>query len=174
MDDDPRETADGGSVALRSLGTIDQLADLCESRQVREVLIAIPSATGEQMRRIIGLCRSAHVEFRTLPSVGELMEGGVTLSQGASGPGGRSSCVGRPIRVDRDEIERLHPGQARPGDGGGRIHRFRAVSAARDLRAGRRSSCSIGRRMACSSSTWSCGTGYPALPLMLGRGRRRG
>ena len=170
--DDSQEKQRRRIHAIEVLGTIDQLPDLCEARQVREVLIAIPSATGEQMRRIIGLCRSAHVEFRTLPSVGELMEGGVALSQVRHGAGRRFTASG--AHSDRSgEGGGVYPRQARLGDGCRRIDRLGTVPAARDVRAG-------DDRPAGSSGEWPVlrrhGVAGPASCVALGldRGRRRG
>lgn len=80
VDDDPSKQ--GRRIhAIEVVGTIDQLPDLCLSREVQELLIAIPSATGAEMRRIIGACRAARVEYRTVPSLAELMEGPLTVSK---------------------------------------------------------------------------------------------
>ena len=52
VDDDPnkhRKRIHG----IEVVGTIDRLPDLCGSLAVQELLIAIPSATGTEMRRII-------------------------------------------------------------------------------------------------------------------------
>ena len=44
-----------------------------------EVLIAIPSAKGKQMRRIVDLCTGTGERFRTMPSLGELIDGKVSV-----------------------------------------------------------------------------------------------
>jgi FlaA1/EpsC-like NDP-sugar epimerase len=48
---------------------------------VSEIVIAMPSASGRQMKVAIANCRSAGVPFRTVPSLGELLEGTVLSSQ---------------------------------------------------------------------------------------------
>jgi FlaA1/EpsC-like NDP-sugar epimerase len=45
------------------------------------VVIAIPSATGSEMRRIVACCRAAGVRFRTIPGLDHLIDGRVTVSQ---------------------------------------------------------------------------------------------
>lgn len=103
VDDDPLKQ--GRRIHdVEVLGTIDGLPGLCRSWRVAEVLIAVPTATGEQIRRIIQACRSAKVQFKTLPSVEELIENGVALSKI------RRVQVGdllrrEPIRIDRVEVE---------------------------------------------------------------------
>ncbi|WAR43799.1 polysaccharide biosynthesis protein [Methylomonas rapida] len=63
---------------IRVAGRVEQLADLIEQWEIEVVLIAVPSATDSQMRRIVEICESCHVPFQTLPSVKELLSGSVT------------------------------------------------------------------------------------------------
>ena len=63
------------------LGTIDNIPRLVAAHDVGEVLIAIPSAPGALIRRIVGHCDAAHVRHRVLPSLGELVEGRVMYTQ---------------------------------------------------------------------------------------------
>jgi FlaA1/EpsC-like NDP-sugar epimerase len=44
-----------------------------------ESLIAIPSAQGEEMRRIVALCKSSGLPFKTVPGYGELIDGRVSI-----------------------------------------------------------------------------------------------
>jgi len=52
------------------------------ARQVKanELLIAIPSANAEQMRRIVKLCDESGINFKTVPGMGELINGKVTIN----------------------------------------------------------------------------------------------
>jgi len=63
------------------LGTVDQLPGLVQTHDVGEVLIAIPSAAGAVLRRIVQQCAAAGVRHRVLPSLGELVEGRVMYTQ---------------------------------------------------------------------------------------------
>lgn len=63
------------------LGYRTDLAEMCRKYDIEEVIIAIPSATGKQLRCIIDSCRDARVTFKTLPGVGELIDGRVTVQQ---------------------------------------------------------------------------------------------
>ncbi len=47
---------------------------------VREIIIAIPSATGPQMREALANCRAARVACRTVPRIEELLSGKVLTS----------------------------------------------------------------------------------------------
>jgi FlaA1/EpsC-like NDP-sugar epimerase len=59
------------------LGKIDDISEI--SSDFEEILIAIPSAKGEQMRRIVEVCDKSGKKFRTLPAIGELIDGSVSL-----------------------------------------------------------------------------------------------
>ncbi|MGY6274888.1 polysaccharide biosynthesis protein [Methylomonas sp. MgM2] len=63
---------------IRVEGRIEQLPDLIERWEIEVVLIAVPSATDRQMRRIVEICEACDVPFQTLPSVKELLNGTVT------------------------------------------------------------------------------------------------
>jgi FlaA1/EpsC-like NDP-sugar epimerase len=56
------------------LGGGDAIGALAARHKVALVLIAIPSATGAAMTRILELCRTADVEFKTVPGLGEVIE----------------------------------------------------------------------------------------------------
>jgi len=47
---------------------------------VELALIAVPSANDDEMQRLVGLCRKAGLEYKTLPSVHELVKGNVGLT----------------------------------------------------------------------------------------------
>ena len=80
VDDDPLK------VGLRVLGVpvlgkVDSLAKEVRERRIDEVLIAIPSATQAQMRRVVESCKQAGAPFRTVPEMAELIAGQATLQQ---------------------------------------------------------------------------------------------
>ena len=74
VDDDPRKN--GMSVqTIPVLGAGSDLPSIAEREFVSEVLIAIPSATGPEMTRILRYCQSAGIHCKTIPSIGELLSG---------------------------------------------------------------------------------------------------
>jgi FlaA1/EpsC-like NDP-sugar epimerase len=80
IDDDPAKI--GLRVCgLPVLGRSDDLAALVRAYEVGEVLIAIPSARGVPLRRIVQRCTEAGVRHRVLPTLGELVEGRVIYTQ---------------------------------------------------------------------------------------------
>jgi FlaA1/EpsC-like NDP-sugar epimerase len=78
VDDDPRKlgrTIHG--VAVR--GSMEKLPEIVESEHIEEVLIAIPSAVGEQMRRVVELCKDCNIPYKTMPGIGEIIDGRVSV-----------------------------------------------------------------------------------------------
>lgn len=63
------------------LGTIDELPEVAHAENVKQVLIAVPTASGGQMRRIVSACKAARVHYKTLPGIGDLIDGQVTIEQ---------------------------------------------------------------------------------------------
>jgi FlaA1/EpsC-like NDP-sugar epimerase len=57
------------------LGSGDAIRTLVAKHRIEMVLIAIPSATGKEMTRILELCHTAGVACRTVPGLGEMIEG---------------------------------------------------------------------------------------------------
>ena len=60
-------------------GTINQLKEIIDRTSVDELLIAVPSATGENMRRIVRACEATKLPYKTLPGMGELIDGRVSI-----------------------------------------------------------------------------------------------
>ncbi len=60
---------------IRVLGGGEKVQGLVQEFRIEVILIAIPSATGFQMTRILELCHAADVECKTVPGLGEIIEG---------------------------------------------------------------------------------------------------
>jgi FlaA1/EpsC-like NDP-sugar epimerase len=61
------------------LGKVEDLPDLLTRYAADEVLIAIPSATGEQMQRFTTMCQRAKIQFRTVPALRDILNGQLTI-----------------------------------------------------------------------------------------------
>lgn len=66
---------------VRVLGTVDQLSEVLSSDPADEALIAVPSATGAQMRRFVEICNQSKIPFRTVPALKDIIAGEVTVNQ---------------------------------------------------------------------------------------------
>ncbi len=62
------------------LGSIGEIQLIANSVKADEVLIAIPSATAVQMRKIVDYCKESGIGFKTIPGFGELINGNVTVN----------------------------------------------------------------------------------------------
>jgi FlaA1/EpsC-like NDP-sugar epimerase len=80
IDDDP-EKQDRHFNGVPVLGKQEDIDRICEEHDVAEIIIAIPSATGKQVRTIVDRCRKTGVTFKILPGVGDLIDGNVTVQQ---------------------------------------------------------------------------------------------
>jgi FlaA1/EpsC-like NDP-sugar epimerase len=63
------------------VGTLTDLAQVLDSYQVDEVVIAIPTAPGRVVRLVADVCRLKSVPFRTMPGIYELLGGKVSVSR---------------------------------------------------------------------------------------------
>jgi FlaA1/EpsC-like NDP-sugar epimerase len=62
------------------LGRISDVKRIAKKVDANEALIAIPSATSGQMRNILTHCRENGIKFKTIPGIGELINGNVTVN----------------------------------------------------------------------------------------------
>src|SRR5919201_1887404 len=103
IDDDPRKK-NLRLHGVRVLGTTTDLPHILRDNRPDEVLIAIPSASGEDRRRIVETARAADIPVKTLPGLYELISGDVNLT-GQIRPVEVQDVLGRePVEVDLVEI----------------------------------------------------------------------
>ena len=85
------------------LGGGERVAELAQEQSVEIILIAIPSANGVQMTRILELCHAAKVQIKTVPGLGEIIE-----ENGLAGQireGAVEDLLGRtPVRLEEMQI----------------------------------------------------------------------
>ena len=80
IDDDP--TKQGINIhGIPVLGTVEQLPKICADRNIEEIAIAMPSATHQQLRRVIQVCEGTKIRFRTVPSITDIASGKFRVSQ---------------------------------------------------------------------------------------------
>jgi FlaA1/EpsC-like NDP-sugar epimerase len=117
VDDDPLKV--GSSLhGVRVVGRIEEIPRLVQRLRIERLIIAIPSATGEQMRRILALCGGVRAELRLLPSMRELLDGRVR--PGEVRVPTLEDLLGRePVTLDLTLAQRDLAGQAVLVTGGG-------------------------------------------------------
>jgi FlaA1/EpsC-like NDP-sugar epimerase len=79
IDDDERKR-NTRILGVRVLGTLAELPRIVREYHPDEVLIAIPSASGEVRRRVVEAAQSASVGVKTLPGLYELISGDLDLA----------------------------------------------------------------------------------------------
>lgn len=85
------------------LNIIDALEHTVKTMDVSDVIIAIPSANATRMRTIVDLCKKAEVNFKTVPNMGELIDGKISIS--AIRNVEYRDLLGRdPVNLDKMEI----------------------------------------------------------------------
>ena len=62
------------------LGTPNDMDKIARTWTVDEIVIALPSASAEQMRRFVALCERTGLPYKTLPALGELLDGRVSVN----------------------------------------------------------------------------------------------
>jgi FlaA1/EpsC-like NDP-sugar epimerase len=80
VDDDPRKRG-MRMLGLKVLGSTKQIAAILDETKPDEVVIAIPSAPGTLRGKVVAACREREIRVRTLPTVFELLRGGVQLNK---------------------------------------------------------------------------------------------
>jgi FlaA1/EpsC-like NDP-sugar epimerase len=57
------------------------LSELIDKSNIEDVLIAIPSTSGEKVRNIVEGCKMSQIKFKTLPSLSDIVDGKVSVDQ---------------------------------------------------------------------------------------------
>ena len=78
LDDDPKKK--GMRIhGVPVLGPIPKIHNLAYDAEMDEILIAAPSASTKQMRRIVQACEATGLKTRTTPGIGELIDGKISF-----------------------------------------------------------------------------------------------
>ncbi len=80
VDDDPRKRG-MRMLGLKVLGSTREIDAILDETAPDEVVIAIPSAPGTLRAKVVAACRGREIRVRTLPTVFELLRGGVQLNK---------------------------------------------------------------------------------------------
>jgi len=107
IDDDPSKK----NALLHGYQVLGTVADLVNIRvKFDEILITAPTASGEQIRRIIKLCKSTGKNYKIVPSLTELLDKEVSLS--AIRDVSYVDLLGREeVKLDKNSIENLLKGK---------------------------------------------------------------
>lgn len=102
LDDDPAKK--GRKIhGIPVVDKIDRLSKAVESLAVSEVIIAMPSAGASRIRTILGKCKDCSVNFKTVPGMGELINGRVTVNA-IRNVEFRDLLGRKPVKLDQEKI----------------------------------------------------------------------
>ena len=109
VDDDERKL--GMRIhGLKVLGTRDNILYLITQEAIDEIIIAMPTAPGKEIREIIKICQQGGVMARTVPGLYELIDGSLSVSQVREVQ--LEDLLRRaPVTIDMDEISGHLSGQ---------------------------------------------------------------
>ena len=110
VDDDPRKK-NLRLHGVRVLGTTADLPHILSDNKPDELLIAIPSASGEVRQKVVESARDARVPVKTLPGLYELIAGDTNLAAQIR-PVQVEDILGRePVEVDFDDVSAYMRGE---------------------------------------------------------------
>ncbi|HWH44160.1 MAG TPA: nucleoside-diphosphate sugar epimerase/dehydratase [Thermoleophilaceae bacterium] len=103
VDDDPRKRGMRIS-GLKVYGSTDDLPRVLDDAEPDEVMIAIPSAPGILRQKVVTACRERGIPVRTLPTVFELLSGGVNLIRQVREVRVEDVLGREPVRAELDRV----------------------------------------------------------------------
>ena len=119
------------------LGKTDDVEALASNLEVEEIVIGIPSATADELRKIVNNCEPIDLPLKILPGMDEVLDGDASLSQLRRVE--VEDLLGRdPIRLELPELEENIKGQTvlvtgAAGSIGSELARQIAINAPRKL-----------------------------------------
>ena len=117
IDDDPNKWnryIDGVPV----VGGRESIPDAVKKYNIKQIYVALPSATAEQRREILEICKDTGCGLKNLPGIYQLVQGDITIS--AMKDVSVEDLLGRePIRADMEEVFRFISGKKVLVTGGG-------------------------------------------------------
>ena len=79
LDDNPKRH--GRSIHdIKVIGGTEKMQSVVSDFEINEVLIAIPSATSEELKRIVDFCKKSKVRYKTLPALSDIFSRKVEFS----------------------------------------------------------------------------------------------
>lgn len=109
IDDDKNKT---GKILLgvKVLGTRNELVKIAAEKGIDEIIIAMPSVKGKEIKPIINICKETNCKLTILPGLYEIIEGKVSISQ--LRPVDIEDLLGRdPVKLDTTAVKEYLAGK---------------------------------------------------------------
>jgi FlaA1/EpsC-like NDP-sugar epimerase len=115
LDDDPAKRY-ARILGIPVLGSGRQAASIVQHLNRRklvvgEIIIALPSATGPQMREALGNCRAARIPCKTVPGIDELLSGRILCAQ-VRNPSVQDLLGRQQVRLDDAHVQKSVAGRS--------------------------------------------------------------
>ena len=102
VDDDPKKQGMRMS-GVEVTGMTKDIPELVKRHGINQILLALPSASGEERKRILDICKTTGCEMLSVPGIYQIVRGDVSISQLKKVD--VNDLLGRdPIEVDIDSI----------------------------------------------------------------------
>jgi len=116
--DDDKAKHKSKILGVRVYGDRGAIQKVAEKESIDEIIVAIPSAPKDEIRKILNECKKTKCKLRTLPGMYELIDGKVTIKQIRDVQ--IEDLLGRePVKVNIDEISQYLNDQVVLVTGGG-------------------------------------------------------
>ncbi|MDR9366375.1 MAG: nucleoside-diphosphate sugar epimerase/dehydratase [Balneolaceae bacterium] len=79
--DDDKSKHEQKFLGIPVVGTIEDMEEAVNQYKIDEILIAMPSESGEVIRRVVEEARKTDAKYRIIPSIYDLISGKVTINQ---------------------------------------------------------------------------------------------
>ena len=109
IDDDKNKT---GKILLgvKVLGTRNELVKIAAEKGIDEIIIAMPSVKGKEIKAIISICKETNCKLTILPGLYEIIEGKVSITQ--LRPVDIEDLLGRdPVKLDTTAVKEYLAGK---------------------------------------------------------------
>ena len=109
IDDDKNKT---GKILLgvKVLGRRNELVKIAADKGIDEIIIAMPSVKGKEIKAIINICKETNCKLTILPGLYEIIEGKVSISQ--LRPVDIEDLLGRdPVKLDTTSVKEYLAGK---------------------------------------------------------------
>lgn len=109
IDDDKNKT---GKILLgvKVLGARNELVKIASEKGIDEIIIAMPSVKGKEIKAIINICKETNCKLTILPGLYEIIEGKVSISQ--LRPVDIEDLLGRdPVKLDTTAVKEYLAGK---------------------------------------------------------------
>ncbi|MEQ8414684.1 MAG: nucleoside-diphosphate sugar epimerase/dehydratase [Imperialibacter sp.] len=79
LDDDPTKS-NQRFLGVPVLGQIEEMSEIIDEENIDELIIAMPNATGDTIRKIVEYAQLANIPHRTIPRLNDLISGRVNIN----------------------------------------------------------------------------------------------